>query len=128
MLKVLPIQTKEEQEAACLYCSATFLPEMLAYAAYVDEKLIGVCQFKLTGEGGEIHSLDAIEGNDSFQPLFVMGRATLSFIEICGGERGFFCAPVRDELLIGAIGFRKDEDGRYSVNLKGFFDHPCSHN
>lgn len=127
MLKVLPLQTKEEQKNACEACGGTFMPEMLAYGAYVDDALIGVCQFKLTAEGGELHSLDAIEGNESFEPLFVMGRATLSFIEICGGERGFFCAPVTDEVLVGAIGFRLDESGRYSVNLKGFFDHPCSH-
>ena len=65
-----------------------------------------------------------------FQTLFVLGRAAMSFIEICGGETAFFDAPVNEEnkLLVGAIGFKPNESGRYSVDLRGFFDHPCSHN
>jgi hypothetical protein len=33
-----------------------------------------------------------------------------------------------NKLLVGAIGFKPNESGRYSVDLRGFFDHPCSHN
>lgn len=127
MLEVLPIQTKAEQEALCAAVGVEYHPELLAYAAYAEGKLIGVCQFILTPEGGSIRTLDAIEGNEDFQPMFVMGRATLSFIELCGGETAFYDAPVRDEVLVGAIGFRKNAEGRYAVDLRGFFDHPCQH-
>ncbi len=129
MLEVLPIQTKQEQEAACAACNAEYREELLCYAAYVEGELMGICQFSLKPEGGIISSLDAKDGAD-FQTLFVLGRAAMSFIEICGGETAFFDAPVNEDnkLLVGAIGFKPNESGRYSVDLRGFFDHPCSHN
>lgn len=127
MLRVLPIQTKEEQERFCAEVGADYRPDLLAYAAYTDDKLIGVCQFRLGKEGGTILTLDEIPGNEDFQPMFVMGRATLSFMELCGAETAYYDAPVRDELLISAIGFRRNAEGRYAVDLRGFFDHPCQH-
>ncbi len=128
MLEVLPIQTKQEQETACIACGAQYHETLLCYGAYVDGELMGVCQFSLKPEGGIISSLDGKSDAD-FQTLFVLGRAAMSFVEICGGETAFFDAPVTEDnkLLVGAIGFKPDEGGRYSVDLRGFFDHPCSH-
>lgn len=129
MLEVLPIQTKAEQESACFACGASYREELLCYGAYVEGELVGVCQFSLKPEGGRIASIDGKKSAD-FQSLFVLGRAAMSFIEICGGETAFFDAPVTEEnkLLVGAIGFKQDQDGVFSVDLRGFFDHPCSHN
>jgi hypothetical protein len=130
MLEVLPIQTKDEQERICGLCGARYDPALLAYAAYGDGRLCGVCQFRLSPEGGVIETLDQIPGNDDFQPVFVMGRAALSFMERCGAEFGYYDGPVTEEnrVLIGAVGFRPDPGtGRFSVDLRGFFDHPCSH-
>ena len=75
-------------------------------------------------------SISSSKDGADFQTLFVLGRAAMSFIEICGGETAFFDAPVNEDnkLLVGAIGFKQNESGRYSVDLRGFFDHPCSHN
>ena len=127
MLKVLPIQSKADQEAFCAAVGTEYRPELLAYAAYADDQFIGVCQFCLGREGGIIRSLDAVPGNEDFQPMFVMGRAALSFMETCGAETAWYDAPVKDEVLVGAIGFRKNAEGRYAVDLRGFFDHPCQH-
>lgn len=127
MLEVYPIRDKSEQERICADCGVVYMPEMLAYSAYADGSLIGVCQFRMEPRGGVIYTLDAIPGNEDFQPMFVMGRATLSFMETCGADTAYFDAPVRDSVLVGAIGFRPDEQGRYSVDLRGFFDHPCQH-
>ncbi len=127
MLEVLPIQTKAEQELICRRCEAEYREELLAYGAYVEGELCGVCQFKLTHEGGVIYSLDSMPGHEEFQPMFVMGRATMSFMELCGAETAYYEAEVKDEVLVHAIGFRRDENGRLSVDLRGFFDHPCRH-
>ena len=121
MLKVLPIQSKLQQEEICLHCSVTYNPDLLAYAVYDDATLLGVCQFKLTAEGGMIYDLAPAEGTNSFEALFIMGRGTLNFIDLCGVRMAFYRGEVRDERLLLAVGFKKDEQNEYSVNLEGFF-------
>lgn len=130
MLKVLPIQSKTEQEEICRACGVEYNADLLAYSAEMDGVLAGVCQFKLTAEGGVIYDFapaKAYEG-DIFEPLFVMGRGTLNFIDLCGVHRAFFDANYSDEGMIRAIGFTKNSDNRYEVNLEGFFEEPCKKN
>ena len=130
MLKVLPIQSKSEQEDICRKCGVAFDPDLLAYSAEMDGKLAGVCQFRLTAEGGVINTFAAAKNyeGDLFEPLFVMGRGTLNFIDLCGVHNAFFDADFADEGIIRAIGFTKNDSGRYEVNLIGFFDEPCKKN
>ena len=130
MLKVLPIQLKSQQEDICRRCGVEFKPDLLAYSAEMDGILAGVCQFKLSAEGGIICDFAAAKDykGDLFEPLFVMGRGTLNFIDICGIHNAFFDADFADEGMIRAIGFTKNENGRYEVNLIGFFDEPCKKN
>ena len=128
MLKVLPIQSKETQEEICKKCNVKFNPELLAYSATVDDKLAGVCQFKLTDKGGMIYDLAPVIGANDFEALFVMGRATLNFIDLCGVHIAYFDATdFTDEQTVRAIGFKKNDDGRYYMDLTNFFEHPCSH-
>ena len=129
MLKVLPIQSKTEQEEICKKCGVTYKPELLAYSADYDGTLAGVCQFKLTAEGGILYDIAAAIDyeEDTFEPLFVMGRGTLNFIDLCGIHRAFFDGNTDDEGLIRAIGFTKNDAGRFEVNLEGFFTDPCKH-
>ena len=121
MLKVLPIQSKLQQEEICLRCGVTYNADLLAYAAYDDTLLLGVCQFKLTGEGGILYDLAPAEGTDSFEGMFIMGRGTLNFIDLCGVHKAFYRGTVTNERLLLAIGFQKNENGEYAVNLEGFF-------
>jgi hypothetical protein len=127
MLKVLPIQSKQEQELICHKCSVEYKPELLAYSAEMDGVLAGVCQFKLTAEGGILYDIAAADDytGDLFEPLFVMGRGTLNFIDLCGVHRAYFDGEVKDEGLLRAIGFTKNESGRYDINLEGFFTDHC---
>lgn len=127
MLEVIPIQTKTEQEALAARVGAEFLPDALAYRADADGEFVGMCQFRLDPSGGHMLTLDSLPGHENFQPMFVMGRAALNFMELCGAETAYYEAPLRDRVLVGAIGFREDENGKLKVDLKGFFDHPCQH-
>ena len=128
MIKVTPIQDKNEQARLCALCSIPYSPDLLAYYALDDaDRFAGICQFKTDGEGGHIYHLAAPVGFDSIDPLFVMGRATLNFIDLCGFKRAFFDGEFADDALLRRIGFTPDENGRYSVDLDGFFTHPCSH-
>ena len=130
MLKVLPVQAKAEQEALCEKCNIEFKPDALAYAASVDGDLVGICQFKLTSEGGVLYDLAKVQGHvepaagSDFEAMFVMGRGTLNFIDLCGVHTATFVGSADDGLL-RAIGFSRSEDGAWSINLEGFFTDHC---
>ena len=131
MLKVLPIQSKLQQEEICVKCQIQYKPELLAYAASIDDDLVGICQFKLTDEGGFLYDLAKVPNRtenkecSDFEAMFVMGRGTLNFIDLCGVHRAYFCGSTADESLLRAIGFSKNSEGVYEINLEGFFTDHC---
>ncbi len=127
MLKVLPIQTKDEQKALCAECNIEFKPDLLAYAATVDGTFVGMSQFKLTAAGGLVYDLAPVRDRFDFEAMFVLGRGTLNFIDLCGVHFARFVGVASDEQstrLLKAVGF-KEEGGEYSVNLEGFFTDHC---
>ena len=126
MFKVLPIQSKDTQKELCEKCGVTFDADLLAYAVSVDDEFAGICQFKLTDKGGEIHDLaPALTKNDP-DALFVMGRGALNFIDLCGVHIAYFeDKSFTEEGMIRSIGFSQDESGRWMMDLDGFFTEPC---
>ena len=127
MLEVLPIQDKQEQETLCVRCGIEFHTELLAYKALVDGEVKGVCQFTMDAAGGRIVGFSSIPEAYEFEPMFVMGRAALNFIDLCGVHHAYFDAKCENETLIKAIGFSRNPDGRYEIDLTDFFKDPCKH-
>ena len=128
MLKVLPIQSKITQEEICLRCGVKYDPDLLAYSATVDDELAGVCQFKLSDKGGLIYDLAPVMDSFDFEAMFVLGRGTLNFIDLCGVHYAIYRGEVKDEQterLVKAVGFKLTERGTYEVNLEGFFTDHC---
>lgn len=128
MLKVLPIQSKISQEEICLRCGVEYDPDLLAYSATVDDQLAGVCQFKLSDKGGLIYDLAPVKDSFDFEAMFVLGRGTLNFIDLCGVHYAIYRGEVKDEQterLVKAVGFKLTEQGTYEVNLEGFFTDHC---
>lgn len=136
MLQVLPIQSKDRQEELCQQCHVSYNPDLLAYAAISEEKFVGICQFKLTAQGGLIYDLakvadrptdedDRSQNASDFEALFVMGRGTLNFIDLCGVHYAQYVGTDADEPLLRAIGFTKNSNGIYDINLEGFFTDHC---
>ena len=128
MLKVLPIQTKSEQEEICKKCNVEFKPDLLAYSATVDGELRGVSQFKLTEKGGLVYDIAPAIDTYDFEALFVLGRGTLNFIDLCGVHYAIYLGTVETEekeRLIKAIGFKKTDSGSFEVDLNGFFTDHC---
>ena len=125
MLKVLPIQSKLKQEEICVKCGVDYNADLLAYAAYVDDRLCGVCQFKLTDKGGIIYDLSPATDFYSRDAMFVMGRGTLNFIDLSGVHNAIYQGSTEDEELLRMIGFSKNEDGIFQINLEGFFTDHC---
>lgn len=127
MLEVLPIQDKKEQETIANLCGVPFRTELLAYKALVDGELRGICQFKMSAEGGSIVDFAHVPEKYEFEPMFVMGRAALNFIDLCGIHRAYFDANCDNETLVKAIGFSRNADGRFEMDLTDFFQEPCKH-
>ncbi len=125
MLEVLPIQEKTEQESLCRLCGVPFRTEMLAYRATVDGEFRGICQFTMNADGGRIVDFAWVPGKYDFETFFILGRAALNFIDLCGVHRAFFDAKCDNETLVKAIGFSRNSDGRFEVDLTGFFQDPC---
>jgi hypothetical protein len=128
MLKVLPIQTKIEQERICRLCGVEYKPDLLAYSATVDDELRGVSQFKLTAEGGLVYDVAPALDTYDFEALFVLGRGTLNFIDLCGVHYAIYCGKIENEKhenLLKAIGFKKTEKGTLELDLNGFFTDHC---
>ena len=127
MLEVLPIQDKKEQETIANLCGVPFRTELLAYKALIDGELRGICQFKMSAEGGSIVDFAHVPEKYEFEPMFVMGRAALNFIDLCGIHRAYFDAECDNETLVKAIGFSRNADGRFEMDLTDFFQEPCKH-
>ena len=121
MFEIKPIQEKKEQEKICEACGVKFDAEALAYGAKEDNgKLLGALQFRIFDGYGIIYDLANAEGVDDLEVLIIMGKAALKFIESCGAAEAFINTKNRD--LPKILGFKKDADGVYKVNLKGYFD------
>ena len=125
MLKVLPIQSKDHQKICAEKCDVPYIPDALAYEATVDGELVGICQFRVTAEGGLIYDLASVPGIDDFESMFIMGRGTLNFIDLCGVHRARVVGEVKDATLLRAVGFNENNDGVFEINLEGFFEDHC---
>lgn len=136
MLRIHAIQTKEIQKELCEKCSVEFIPDALAYAAFeTDEipddpttsdtipgKLLGIAQFSFKKDGVYVYDLRSPEGVDDFEALFIMGRSMLNFVDLCGTHDAYLPYPEKiSPRLISAVGFKKQDDGTYYMDLRGFF-------
>lgn len=124
MLEIRPIEEKEKQMALCAACNVDYNKDALAYGATVDDEFVGICQFGMDDKYGYIYDLKCVLGKDDFEALFIMGRATLNFIDLCGVHKALYCGE--ESRLTKAIGFKK-EDGKLIMDLEGFFENPCKH-
>ena len=98
MLIIKPIQDKAAQEAACMRCGIVYDADLLAYAAEVDDELVGVCQFTMNAEGGSVRGMGTLVGREpDFEAMFVLGRAALNFIDLCGVHKATYDAPIQNE-------------------------------
>ena len=126
MFEVKPIQDKPLQAHFCQLCGVEFLSEDFCYSVWDEGKFSGVCQFNIYADHGELHSLISLPDADAFAAMFTAGRAALNFIDLCDVHLAFFTGEVQDEGLIKAIGFQKNEQGVWEMDLTGFFTKPCS--
>ena len=126
MLKIRPIEDKASQERYSLFCGADYYSDSLAYSCYEDDTFVGICQFHLSDDKVFIDNLVGVIGSDDVNALFIMGRAALNFADLSGFHDAFYLNPTNDKLA-RMIGFKKDIGGDWYMDLRNFFDSPCSH-
>lgn len=127
MIVVRPIEDKREQERLCAVCGIPYLPNALAYRAEDDDAFAGMCQFGMDAAGGHLYHVARAPETTLDDALFIMGRAALNFIDLCGVHTADYTGPVTDAALLSRIGFKQTEDERFCIDLNGFFEHPCQH-
>lgn len=124
MFRIKPIQTKEDQERICALCDTEYDADMLAYSATTEkDELLGVCQFKLGDNAGYIKELVYAPGTDDYEAMFIMGRATLNFIDLCGIKSAYYMGE--ENTLVKSLGFKKNNEGKLFMDLTGAFEHGC---
>ena len=125
MLKVFPIQSKDEQKSMCEICKVTYIPSDLAYRAENDGEFGGICQFRIEGGKGYIDTLSQVKDKDDFTLMFVLGRAAMNFIDLCGVHTCYATIDTAPESLLLSIGLKKQEDGTFFADMKGMFTGGC---
>ena len=126
MFKISPIQSKEEQKECAAMTGAEFREGYFAYSMRDDEtgELMGFSQFELSDGCGYISDLRSVPGKDDFEAMFILGRATMSFIDTCGAHISRAALSAGDETLMKAIGF-KPQKGEYFADMTNFFNGSC---
>ena len=116
MFKITPIQSPEAQIARAKECGITARDGFFAYEMFdVDTlELMGMSQFEISADGGYISELVPKIGYDDFEAMFILGRQTMNFIELCGARTVKASDAYTDSSLLRAIGFKKLENGEYT--------------
>ena len=115
MLKISPVFDIKEKERLCKKCDAIAFPDALTYSIDSDGTEIGVCQFKLSENGGRILILRNTTDCDDNDALVIAGRAALDFIERNSGFDAYYDDNI-STLAAKRLGFK---DGK--LNLQGYF-------
>lgn len=126
MFKITPIQDKLRQKEICEFFDTAFRPDAFGYIMYdIDtEELMGFSQFEILSEG-YIYDLLPAKGTDDFEAMFILGRQTMNFIDLCGAHTCFADESAGDLRLLRAIGF-KNTNGKLFCDMTGMFDGHCS--
>lgn len=124
MFKISPIQDITEQIKIAELCGTEYKAGAFAYVMRDAEtgELMGFSQFEITEIGGRLYDLRPALGYDDFEAMFILGRSTMNFIDLCGSHALTASIDAGDEKLLRAIGLRPRDDGSLFCDMTGFFD------
>lgn len=134
MFAVKPLPDKELQKSICEMLGITYIEESFAYfAADLNEDgtaiegLIGLLQFTMKEETGEILSLTPFPEKEEDEAMIIMERASMSLMWRSGMKQMIMKETAGPEAVLKRSGLPKI-DGVYTVDLDKFFDSPCHYN
>lgn len=126
MFKITPINDKSLQKKYATDCGAIYREDFFAYSMVDVEsgELMAIAQFEIDGNYGYISDIKPKDGLNDFEAMFILGRATMNFIDVCGAHTCRASLDAGEEGLIKAIGFKRREN-EYFVDMTGLFDGKC---
>lgn len=126
MFKISPIEEKKTQKEYVEICGGKFCEDYFAYAMIDNEsgKLMGISQFEIEGDTGFISDLREAPGLSDFEAMFILGRATMNFIDMCGAHKCRASLTAGEERLLKSIGFKENRD-EYFSDMTGMFEGKC---
>ncbi len=127
MFKITAIQNKEEQKKYIEACGGKYRNGFFAYAMKDNDtdELMAVAQFEIGENSGYISDIKSVPQLDDFEAMFILGRATMNFIDMCGAHKCKASNNAADDRLLKAIGFRLCDDGEYFADMSGMFSGHC---
>ena len=128
MFKIIPINDKSVQQEYAKACGADYIEDFFAYSMTDadTEELMGFSQFEINENGGFISDIKPKIGLTDDEAMFILGRATMNFIDLCGKHVCYAKKNAGDEKLLSAIGFKTEKDDLLFCDMTGMFDGKCS--
>lgn len=126
MFKITPIQSKSRQSDICKLFGVEYRPDAFAYILFDHDSgdVMGMSQFEILGEYGYIYDLKQAPDTNDNEAMFILGRQTMNFIDICGAHLCKAACDAGEAKLLSAIGFKLC-DGEYFSDMAGMFDGKC---
>ncbi len=126
MFKISPAMTDHERRATADACGIPLLDGSFVYQMRdtADGHLLGMAQFEITADGGVLYHLCEAPGLHDFEAIFILGRATMNFVDLCGAHIMRAEANAADISLLRSLGF-KEHDDRLIADMTGMFDGHC---
>ena len=123
MFKIEPIQDKSRQKELCEIFGIEYDELSFGYYMYDYESKspMGISQFEINGNSGYIKDLCEFPGLNDTEAMFILGRQTMNFIDLCGAHKCKASVAGTDNSLLKAIGFTLNDD-EFFADMTGFFD------
>ena len=126
MFKISPIQSIEKQIEAAEAVGTNAKDGYFAYEMRDNESgaLMGFSQFEIRKDFGYLSDLLPF-GDLDYEAMFILGRATMNFIDLCGVHILKAPKSCGDDKLLHAIGLRDNGEDELICDMTGFFDGHC---
>ncbi|MBO5907517.1 MAG: hypothetical protein J6Q85_05160 [Clostridia bacterium] len=127
MFKITPIQNKARQEEICELFGVIYRPLAFAYILYDHDTgdVMGMSQFEILEGEGYIYDLKQAPDSSDNEAMFILGRQTMNFIDLCGTHLCRASKDAGEAALMSSIGF-KSVGEEYFADMTGMFDGKCS--
>ena len=128
MFKISPIQDENTKQKHALLCNTNAKEGYFAYQMIDTDtlSLMGFSQFDINGDTAYIKDLKEPSHLSDFEAMFILSRQTMNFIDMCGCHKCIAAPDAGNERLLLAIGFKKQENGEYFVDMTDMFTGHCS--
>jgi len=127
MFKITPVQEKTRQKELCEFFGIEYLESYFAYYMFdMDSgEAMGLTQFEIRAEVGYINDFVSAPGINDNEAMFILGRQTMNFIDLCGAHICTARIGCGDDKLLSAMGFKTVRDGEYFCNMENMFSGHC---